>query len=205
MQYKNRDVILQDFLFVSILMGNDYLPKLRGASLQSIWKAYVDVAPNWGEGLVNMQGGKININFPFLWNILSKAHGYSRRIKARESHVDVCQRYIEGVVWCFDMYLRGKCNDHGYIYGYQDSPSCMDLILYVGGKKTHKLRRNKRGEIDNSLYGLMLISPQDVEEVCSKRQKRMSKKLRKTNLLRGGKTIDEKTMRKIESCVSEFM
>ncbi len=34
--------LLSDLAFISVLSGNDYLPKLRGFNLERVWDAYLD-------------------------------------------------------------------------------------------------------------------------------------------------------------------
>ncbi len=35
--------LMADLAFISLLAGNDYLPKLRGFSLEIMWQGYLDL------------------------------------------------------------------------------------------------------------------------------------------------------------------
>lgn len=116
----------KDFAMISIMMGNDYLPKLGGANFENIWDAYKTTKADTDYFL--MIDRTINRIFfqKFLENYTSKI---SKRNFLKSSQKDV-QSYINGLLWCIDMYFDGICKMYDFELNMDRCPNPFDILRY---------------------------------------------------------------------------
>jgi 5'-3' exonuclease len=160
-----------DFAFVNMLLGNDYIPKVQFLSFDKIWEIYSSNVYLYPSGLCDIN---LNINRDFLCDILlgvvSKTHrNLIKKSKITDVNNQLYSMYIDGLLWCFDVYTTGKCNRYNYMYEYNTSPDPLLLYLYVS-KPTTSLRNStiKSDPIDKNLYGILLL-PKSAKELINKK------------------------------------
>lgn len=122
-----------DFAFVSIMMGNDYLPKIRLVNFEKIWDSYMEVLKVLPNGIVN---NNLSINHNFLikmfYRVINKSKQKSLNIiTIINSFDELYSNYLDGLMWCFDTYHTGKCVRYDYMYEYQESPHPLGLIFNI--------------------------------------------------------------------------
>jgi 5'-3' exonuclease len=181
---RSKRSIKNDFLFINLLMGNDYLPKLLYIKLENIWGAYQELVPFYRNGLVSYSRGEkeVNIDKEFLANLIISAAKKNKINYDSKFSIDemtdtdylLYNDYIRGLVWCFDMYQTGVCSDYRYIYDHSKCPHYTGFILNILSQHTHVVNQTK--SIDSDLYGILLI-PEKANSLLSDRQKELSSKL----------------------------
>ena len=73
-------------------------------------------------------------------------------------NTQVCDDYIDGILWFMDMYYDGTCKQYDYIYNHKITPHCLGLYLQISGRK--KLIRPKTNDsepIPSDLYSIILM------------------------------------------------
>lgn len=150
-----------DFTLISILMGNDYLPKISYIDLTKAWSAYRNWYREHKEGLIlNTK----HINIPFFTKILNgiitrtKLH-YTLNFGLDDYNPLLYANYMEGLLWCLDMYNKGHCDRYNYMC-YASNPHPLGLILNLHKDPTIAQFKNiTYPSINPNLYAI-LIFPQ---------------------------------------------
>jgi 5'-3' exonuclease len=149
-----------DFGFISILMGNDYLPKINILSLEKVWMSYKININIHKKSLIN---NNLEVNSDLLIDILTDSIGLTKRYliskcDIMESRKELYKNYLDGLMWCFNVYYTGKCERYNYMYEYSDSPNPLALILCINNRKDLlKINNIKSLPIEKNLYTILLI------------------------------------------------
>lgn len=111
----------RDFVFVSLLLGNDYIPKLNFINIDTLWKAYVNFKNNVEYEKLDIMSndGKIqltNLEFFLSFIVCGISNTLNKRTKISKIRTHHITRYLEGITWCFDNYSSGTCQKYDYIY-----------------------------------------------------------------------------------------
>jgi hypothetical protein len=166
-----------DFTFISILMGNDYLPKISFIDLTKAWTAYRKWHREYKEGLIL---DNKNINVGFFVGILNsviantKQH-YIFKFGINDYNSLIYANYTEGLLWCLDMYNKGKCDRYNYMC-YSSSPHPLGLILNLHKDPTiAKFKDIVYPSIDPNLYAI-LVFPQKALSLVDAKYHNFAKK-----------------------------
>lgn len=149
-----------DFTFVSLLMGNDYLPKVSLADFNKLWKAYSEICSTNLNGLVN---NKLEVNWNFFAKILNRImtlskNQFIKRVTKTNTFTKLHENYFDGLTWCLDTYYTGKCIRYDYMYEYNTGPHPLGLLMSLQFNK-NLLCHNKNicKPISSSLYAILVL------------------------------------------------
>jgi hypothetical protein len=148
-----------DFTLLSILVGNDYLPKINFADLTKLWNSYKIWAPENKNGLID----NMNMNIPFFLQILNgiitqTKYNFIDRFKLENYNHPLYSNYMEGILWCLDMYNKGYCDRYNYMYYSSDTPHPMGLLLNLYNNPSIGNFKNITYPcIDSKLYSLLVL------------------------------------------------
>ena len=109
--------IRDDFVLVSLFMGNDYLLKLEYVNYTKLWECYDTFAKQNNGTLIN-NDGKFHIdNMKTFMSLInsSLSNGY-KNMKGSLYDRDRVKSYLNGLLWCFKTYSSGTCTDYSYAY-----------------------------------------------------------------------------------------
>jgi 5'-3' exoribonuclease Xrn1-like protein len=178
---KRNDSIKNDYIFINLLFGNDYLPKIHYLKFEYIWKAYSKYAKYYPSGLVTYDSKEriLTINRDFMFTLINETvkqnkFNYDKKFSFEDIDHKLYDNYMKGVAWCFDMYATGVCADYRYIYDHSKSPHYTGLLLQIMFRNTYVVPETK--PINSDLYGILLI-PEKAKPLLSDKQKELSKKL----------------------------
>lgn len=168
-----------DFVFINLLLGNDYIPKVLYVKLENIWEAYKIVSYENPRGLVSFNGSEIIIDQIFIHDLLYNASKNVRKHLINKFSVldlkdEIYKNYVDGLFWCFNMYVTGNCSDYGYLYHHHESPHILGIIHALMFNNKYKI--SKSDPIDVDLYGILLI-PEKQKDLLSTEQKHIADKL----------------------------
>jgi 5'-3' exonuclease len=169
-----------DFVFINLLMGNDYIPKVLYITLDKIWTTYAKISKYYTDGLISHKYNRIKIDPLFLHDLLyitSKniAKGYLNRFKLEHIKNKYYKNYIDGLYWCFSMYITGICSDYRYIYNYINSPHITGVMLTLMANNIYTITESP--SIDSNLYGILLI-PYKAINILSDKNKQLVYKIK---------------------------
>lgn len=111
----------KDFVFISLLLGNDYIPKLNFINIDTLWKAYVKFKNDYDYSHLNIMSddGKIqltNLKYFLSYVICGISNSLNKKTKLCDIRPRKIKHYLEGITWCFDNYSTGTCQKYDYIY-----------------------------------------------------------------------------------------
>ena len=154
-----------DFCFLNLLLGNDYLPKLKITTPEKLWRAYL-IHKYYYKNLVDICTESyqeyLKINDDFLKRILIDVIGQTKisainRSKLNFYNSDEIKSYLEGLTWCLQMYFDGKCINNHYMYeGGAIDP--IHLILFLNNTSINQTKNLlKNDPISNDLCSILLL------------------------------------------------
>lgn len=171
-----------DFVFLNLLMGNDYIPKTSYINLRNLWEAYKKLSPHKENGLVTIDEkdkSLITIDSMFFFELIHHATVntpkiYSNKFKIMDMANNSYENYIDGLYWCFDMYITGSCTNYSYVYEQSKPPHYYGVAIMVLMRNTYKTKKSDCVDVD--LYGILLI-PEKAKNLLSREQLLITDKL----------------------------
>jgi 5'-3' exonuclease len=166
-----------DFAFLNLFNGNDYLPKLRYTTIDKIWESYKLKLRKHKEGLVldkDSKTGRFQINQPFLLDILKSVVAkiplqVMKKTRLFEYKHYEYSNYVDGLIWCFQMYFEGRCNYNSYLYNSENTPDALLLICHLMSHNINShFNLNLTKAISNNLCSILLL-PNIARELIDKK------------------------------------
>jgi 5'-3' exonuclease len=120
-----------DFCLLSIMNGNDYLPKLYYTNFDTLWDIYcVTKLANQSTLIIN---GFFNIKFlkDMMININNTVAKQFKSFNLIKFNPNKIKKYLEGLLWCTSMYTLGTCQDYSYMYEYNKGVSPIEIYYYL--------------------------------------------------------------------------
>ena len=124
-----------------LLLGNDYLPKLKKSSTD-LWNQYLEFRnkPSCKHEFLVNEGFTLNYHFltKFLALIDDRILQYQSeldtntcRFKVKKKYMKNVGRYLQGLLWNLYMYTTGSCADYSYVYNTYRAPTARDIFFYI--------------------------------------------------------------------------
>lgn len=180
----------KDFALGFLLMGNDYLPKVKYITVEKIYKAFSntydyykkikDIDEDVKEHCFLNKDFKINKDVfkDFIFNLCKNTQeGFINKFKITEFNRNMYKNYIEGLMWCIQMYNTGKCHRYDYTYKYNDSPHLAGILHYLEFYYDNDIIDiiNNSKPIPEDLY-CILVLPQKAQNMISSKYHNMINK-----------------------------
>lgn len=126
-----------DFCIISIMIGNDYISKLKylptdtNDKFDLLWKSYKKTFTALDKPLII--NGKFNYIFlkKFMFHLMLNIAPQFNKFKLTEFNESLVENYLEGLLWCLNMYQTSYCPKYDYIYRYKSGPSPVDIYYYL--------------------------------------------------------------------------
>jgi len=150
-----------DFVAMSIMLGNDYLPKIAYVTFDKLWNGYKHVAKVYPEGLI--LDSNMTINKKFLVKLLleivfNTKKGFITNFTFSASHGSIYSNYFDGYTWCLHTYKTGICSRYNYMYGFQNGPHPLGLILNLElNDSLLKFNNELYPSLDPVLYAMLVL------------------------------------------------
>jgi len=121
-----------DFAMLSLMMGNDYLPKILCVTFEKLWDCYKKTLKKCKISLVTIDN---RINPIFMTELMSylcvsMTYGWIQKFRPIDLNVMMYKDYLEGLTWCLDIYRTGECRKYDYMYDY-DPPHPLGILYYL--------------------------------------------------------------------------
>ncbi len=156
-----------DFVFLSLLLGNDYIPKVNQISPAKIWEAY-NLNIDKHKYLIKLNDKKFDLNKDFLLDILTDCIAKIGRNKTIKNNIpfnkNIYDNYFNGILWTMEMYNLGKCVDYNYICNTTKPIDILNLALYISDLNMNKFLKDKSDPIPSELCGILLL-PEGAKEL----------------------------------------
>jgi 5'-3' exonuclease len=153
-----------DFVIVSLMMGNDYFPKLAFINYIKLWEFYYIFAKECNDTIIN--NGKFNIeNFKKFAGIIYSNMNTGKTITVNTYDKDRVTSYLEGLLWCLKIYNSGNCDNYEYAYTGMKSVHPYELYIHL---LTNDVTYNEKFSlpVSSDIYSL-LIMPASAKHLIS--------------------------------------
>jgi 5'-3' exonuclease len=161
-----------DFTLLSIMLGNDYLPKIQYVELDKLLSSYKKAIFNNQNGLVlNIN---LEINIKLFVNILNGVIANTRMQYIDNFHMhnlnfSLYSNYMDGLLWCLDMYYQGECTRYNYMYENDENPHPFGLIFYMNlNPEICDLNTQTYPSMDSNLYSILVMPKKALSLIDSK-------------------------------------
>lgn len=144
-----------DFVIVSLMMGNDYLPKLEYVNSSRLWDCYRDYYKSCGKTLIH--DGQFNVDNmkKFIYLVYSTMSGAHIKF-GNNINFENIKSYLDGLLWCLNVYNTGKCYDYNYAYIGSKPIHPFELYYYLF-KGDVVYNKNYSLPIDCAMYPLLIM------------------------------------------------
>jgi len=168
-----------DFMLISILMGNDYLPKMNFTTFENIFKTYNEFDK---QIVINDKIDPKNFQL-FLFKLTKNMNqNFIKKFNINDYNPKKCEDYLNGLCWCITNYIKNDCHNLNYIYKY-NSINAKALLIYLQLNEIKYPHDEININVDEKIYPYIIL-PKSIlikELDCfSKKKYSTSKKIRKT-------------------------
>ena len=167
--------IRDDFVVLSIMMGNDYLPKLTYINYKKLWNTYFDYIRNKNESETLIKNNNYNITCckEFLYLLYESLSKTFKKINILTYNFNKSKSYLEGILWCLNMYQNGKCSKYDYIYNYKSAPHPYELFFFMCSENDSiQIPKSNMKSLSADVYAL-LIMPQKATYLINEKYKQI--------------------------------
>lgn len=160
-----------DFSLMSIMQGNDYLPKLNYLNFDNAFNTYKEVVRKYKKSIMTTN---ITINIEmfinFLIELMVKLPKHYRTFKMDKFNYPEIKNYFEGLLWCLNMYNTGVCSMYDYVYIGKKSPCPINLLMFCIINKNKIIETPLSNVIPLSVdYYTLLIMPKKAKALIPKK------------------------------------
>lgn len=176
---RNRKYPSMEFAFGSLMMGNDYFPKIYSLTFDKIWKTYDESSCEFFNSVDPIEINVENLNM-FMTYLVSDMNKTSmKHLNLNNINLDNVRKYIDGLMWCITNYRYGTCDKYDYIYD-RDMIHPLEFLTYILVKK-HKFSypQGKCEPIGITIYPLIVL-PEKANKIFDNKHK---SKMEKINFL----------------------
>jgi 5'-3' exonuclease len=170
-----------DFATLSIMLGNDYLPKISYLTFNNIWDSYAE-ALLLTQSKKSMKNKKFFIKFLHSLICRLKPH-YVRKFTIQTFSNNLCANYLDGLLWCLDMYESGRCCAYDYMYVDTNTPHPLGLLVILSDTK-YKFKPNiiAYPPLNPRLYAMLILPPRAIE-LIDKMYHKLYQQIQKSNII----------------------
>ena len=156
-----------DFAFISILFGNDYLPKLGYINFDNVWEAYKLNIINKNSVEISINRNNLLLFLTSLIKIIKKS--YIDKFDVKDIFHPMYENYLDGLTWCLNTYYTGKCIRYNYMYKYDKFPHPIGLLFHISKyPNSILLNTEKFSHINQALYSILLLPKSSLHLIDSK-------------------------------------
>ncbi len=158
-----------DMSFISLFLGNDYLPKLYYINMDTLINMYYITLKKQKNNL--LYNGDININFlkDFMFQLVEGSKNkFTNSFNISKYDSNIYKNYLEGIVWCMNCYQSGLCNKYDYMYKYDENPHPFGIYYYLIFGNRIEQPIPYPFPIDSHIYSLLLL-PKKAKKLIDKK------------------------------------
>ena len=158
-----------DYTLLLLLLGNDYIPKLKFININKIIDIYHEIKKIYNDDkLILKENNKLKINFKLFSKILLRFYINNKKFKIKklnelnELNFNLINNYIEGLIWCINDYHNTYSENQYYMFNYKKlgiDPSEFIYFLLLKNKEIiHYPVNNIKININLNIY-LAIVLP----------------------------------------------
>lgn len=159
-----------DFSLISLMLGNDYLPKLPSTNMDNIWNTYIK-ASNAKNNHIMLDSSTYNLPFLryYLLRLSDELLPQYKKIKMLTDVVTLSRNYLEGLLWCMNMYHTGVCSMYDYCYTLDIAPTPVEILFFLEQNQNNiMLPTSDTPAISCDIYTLFIMPKQAKSLIANK-------------------------------------
>jgi hypothetical protein len=156
-----------DFVLVSLMMGNDYFPKLAYINYIKLWECYYQFSKETNNTIINNSEFNMANLQRFTQIIYSNLNNSYKHVTANTYNPNRVNSYFEGLLWCLKIYNTGVCTNYEYAYTGKKSVHPFELYIHTINN-TIKSNQKYTLPISSSIYPI-LIMPSSAKHLIPKK------------------------------------
>lgn len=146
-----------DFVLISLLLGNDYFPKIKYANFDKLLSSYKESIKSNESIIINK---KIipHLLEKFISCFVKKIPVHYQSVSVNEYCNENISTYLEGIQWCVSLYESGNYPTYDYIYnGISIHPMSIVLHIIIGRMQNIKIRKSDCEKIQSDMCAAIVI------------------------------------------------
>lgn len=170
-----------DFVIIAIMMGNDYLPKIGYINHENLWKIYFKMIMTIDDNktLINNNTFDLEIARKLMYSFYNNLSKGIKKITINSYDENRSKSYVDGLIWCLNMYNSGTCSKYDYIYTGKKSPHPYELFFYLCSEQhTIDLISSDTKPIPDEIYPLIVLPKKAAHLIPKKYHKLMDNELK---------------------------
>jgi 5'-3' exonuclease len=175
---KDTENINLDFTFISLLLGNDYIPKLSFITIEKIIDCYKKVVKN--KTLINSD---CTINLDLLQDfvfVLNKnlSKNFRNKFNMKDYDDELYKNYYTGLLWSLKLYRNTEISDYFYHYDQSPHPAGLFLFLIKNRRELNNIMINcEYYNITNDMYAILALPKKAIVLIDQKYHECINNKL----------------------------
>lgn len=142
-KYIKPNNIGKNFAIASLLLGNDYLPKIAYINADKLWDSFAYACTFVSLGLYDK---KTVINYDFLIHMMTyiisiMPKNIMTKINLTTYNEKLYENYIDGICWCIQLYINGICSQTSYMCHNTNMIHPYGLLLYLEYNKNKLINK----------------------------------------------------------------
>ena len=166
-----------DFVLISLMMGNDYFPKLAYINYIKLWDCYYQFSKGTTNTIINNN----EFNMPelrrFTQIIYSNLNNAYKHVTLNTYNPTRVNSYYEGLLWCLKIYNTGICTNYEYAYTGKKSVHPFELYIHTINNTIQFTQKNTL-PISSSIYPLLIMPSNSKHLIPKKYHSLMDKELK---------------------------
>jgi 5'-3' exonuclease len=161
------------------MMGNDYLPKLKYIKYESVWKSYFETVKKTKSNIIYKGNFNLQVLKIFGSNLVKNISKTFRKFNKKKYDEDCVKNYLEGLLWCLNMYRTGCCSMYDYVFRYKSAPSPPDIYYFLCNYNNKiRIPCSDTPPIKKEVFTLLVMPIKAKKLISKKYQKYMDKELK---------------------------
>lgn len=168
-----------DFVFISLMLGNDYLPKINYVNINNIFSTYFNIVNKFQKNIF-IQKKKINYKILefFIFNLFENMLPRFQKKFLENYNEKNIKKYYRGLFWCLEMYETGKCSKYDFMIDEKIKSSIHPLNIYCyliesygnDKKKIIKIPRSNFPPLNSDICCLILLNTKSKNLIDEKKR-----------------------------------
>jgi 5'-3' exonuclease len=168
-----------DFTVVSLMMGNDYLPKLNYIKYESVWSSYFATVNDVKRTMISDRKFDREVLKLFFTKLVGNLSSKFQKFNEDDYDRDVVVNYLEGLLWCLNMYETGECSMYDYVFRFKSSPTPADVRHFLESTDEQiNVPMSDTPPINSDMYTLLVMPKKAKKLVPKQYQKYMDGELK---------------------------
>ena len=171
------NIVRDDFVILSIMMGNDYLPKVGYIKFETLWSAYKKIYASNKQTLIRNHTFNNNQFEKFMLHVYNNLPNNFKKVNMNKYNNETIVSYLEGILWCWFMYKTGVPSKYDYYYNESGTLHPYEILYCLCNNKKLEIPKSSVKSIPVHIFPLLLLPQKAAAIIPEKYRKLMTTQL----------------------------